>query len=60
MALYYLPVLIRSDRYFVSKLESDSIPGNRDHTEFNFVAYADDRVLAPLISLEDPGRIVLN
>src|SRR6185503_14686456 len=60
MALYYLPVLIRSDRYFVAKLESDSIPGNRDHTEFNFVAYADDRVLAPLISLEDPGRIVLN
>ncbi|MFI5130986.1 MAG: hypothetical protein ACHQFX_13375 [Chitinophagales bacterium] len=60
MALYYLPVLIRSDRYFVAKLESDSIPGNRERTEFNFVAYADDRVLAPLISMEDPGRIVLN
>ena len=41
MALYYLPVLIRSDRYFVAKLESDSIPGNREKTEFNFVAFAD-------------------
>lgn len=60
MALYYLPLLIRSDRYFVAKLESDSIPGNRDHTEFNFVAYADDRVHTPLITIEDPGKIVLN
>jgi hypothetical protein len=60
MALYYLPLLIRSDRYFVAKLESDTIPGNREHTEFNFVAYADDRVLAPLISIEDPDKIVLN
>jgi len=60
MGLYYLPLLIRSDRYFVAKLESDAIPGNRERTEFNFVTYADDRVLAPLISLEDPGKIVLN
>src|SRR5205809_1428340 len=60
MALYYLPVLIRSDRYFVAKLQSDAIPGNRDYTEFNFVTYAEDRVLAPLISIEDPDRIVLN
>ncbi|MBC7948443.1 MAG: hypothetical protein H7Y42_11220 [Chitinophagaceae bacterium] len=60
MALYYLPLLIRSDRYFVAKLESDAIPGNRDCTEFNFVAHADDRVLAPLITIEDPGKIVLN
>ncbi|TMI70697.1 MAG: hypothetical protein E6H09_15620 [Bacteroidetes bacterium] len=60
MALYYLPVLIRSDRYFVAKLQSDAIPGNRDCTEFNFVTYAEDRVLAPLISIEDPDRIVLN
>jgi hypothetical protein len=60
MALYYLPLLIRSDRYFVAKLESDSIPGNRERTEFNFVAHADDRVLAPLITIEDPGKIVIN
>src|SRR5258706_9228197 len=60
MALYYLPVLIRSDRYFVAKLESDAIPGNRERTEFNFVGFADDRVLVPLISIEDPGKIVLN
>jgi hypothetical protein len=60
MALYYLPLLIRSDRYFVAKLESDSINGNREKTEFNFVAYADDRVHTPLITIEDPGKIVLN
>ncbi|MBL7740768.1 MAG: hypothetical protein JNK14_16230 [Chitinophagaceae bacterium] len=60
MALYYLPLLIRSDRYFAAKLENDSIPGNRDNTEFNFVAYADDRVHTPLITIEDPGKIVLN
>lgn len=60
MALYYLPVLVRSDRYFVAKLESDSIPGHREQTEFNFVIYADDRVLAPLLTMEDPDRIVLN
>lgn len=60
MALYYLPLLIRSDRYFVAKLESDTIPGNRDNTEFNFVAHADDRVHTPLITIEDPGKIVLN
>jgi hypothetical protein len=60
MALYYLPLLIRSDRYFVAKLESDSINGNREKTEFNFVVYADDRVHTPLITIEDPGKIVLN
>jgi hypothetical protein len=60
MALYYLPLLIRSDRYFVAKLENDTITGNREKTEFNFVAHADDRVLAPLITIEDPGKIVLN
>lgn len=60
MALYYLPLLIRSDRYFVAKLESDAIPGNRDNMEFNFVAHADDRVHTPLITIEDPGKIVLN
>ncbi|MEI9809044.1 MAG: hypothetical protein WDO16_14950 [Bacteroidota bacterium] len=53
MPLYYLPLLIRSDRYFVAKLESDAIPGNRDNTEFNFVTPADDRVHTPLITIED-------
>lgn len=60
MALYYLPLLIRSDRYFVAKLESDAIAGSRENTEFNFVVYAENRVLSPLISMEDPGKIVLN
>ena len=60
MALYYLPLLVRSDRYFVAKLESDTILGNRETTAFNFVVYAEDRVVAPLISIEDPGKIVLN
>jgi hypothetical protein len=60
MALYYLPFLIRSDRYFVAKLESDTIAGNRERIEFNFVVHADDRVLAPLITIEDPGKVVLN
>lgn len=60
MTLYYLPLLIRSDRYFVAKLDSDAAAGNRDELEFNFVAYADDRVVTPLISLEDPRKLVLN
>ena len=64
MALYYLPVLIRSDRYFVTRLESnlrqtqtDKIPKEAD---FNFVVHAEDRVLTPLLTIEDPGKIVLN
>lgn len=60
MALYYLPLLIRSDRYFITKLDSDAVVGNREETEFNFVAHADDRVVTPLITIEDPGKIVLN
>jgi hypothetical protein len=60
MALYYLPLLIRSDRYFIAKLENDTIPGNRERTEFNFVVPADDRVLAPLITIEDPSKVSLN
>jgi hypothetical protein len=60
MALYYLPILIRSDRYFVAKLDSDAEPGFREETDFNFVAHADDRVMTPLITIEDPGRVVLN
>ena len=60
MALYYLPLLIRSDRYFIAKLDHDAVTGNREEMEFNFVAYADDRVMTPLITIEDPGKIVLN
>ena len=56
MALYYLPVLIRSDRYFVARLEHNSNAG----TDFNFVVHAEDRVLTPLLTIEDPGKIVLN
>lgn len=58
MALYYLPVLIRSDRYFVARLENagSSVP----ETDFNFVVHAEDRVLTPLLTIEDPGKIVLN
>ncbi|HEV7783416.1 MAG TPA: hypothetical protein VGO58_19210, partial [Chitinophagaceae bacterium] len=58
MALYYLPVLIRSDRYFVARLErtlASEVPA-----DFNFVVHAEDRVLTPLLTIEDPGKIVLN
>ena len=50
MALYYLPCLIRSDRYFITRLE----PGERNEADFNFVINADDRVFTPLLTLEDP------
>ncbi len=29
-------------------------------TDFNFVVHAEDRVLTPLLTIEDPGKIVLN
>ncbi len=58
MALYYLPVLIRSDRYFVARLENN--PSPRIETDYNFVVHAEDRVLTPLLTIEDPGKIVLN
>ena len=64
MALYYLPVLIRSDRYFVARLErriQQSLGGTTfNQTDFNFVIHAEDRVLTPLLTIEDPGKIVLN
>jgi len=60
MALYYLPLLIRSDRYFVAKLDSDSDPDSREEIDFNFVVHADQRVLTPLITIEDPARVLLN
>ncbi len=58
MALYYLPVLIRSDRYFVARMEQT----NKliQQTDFNFVVHAEDRVLTPLLTIEDPDKIVLN
>lgn len=55
MALYYLPCLIRSDRYFVTRLE----PGQKNEPDFNFVIGANDRILTALLTLEDPGRIIL-
>ena len=58
MALYYLPVLIRSDRYFVARLEQSNKAVQE--TDFNFVVHAEDRVLTPLLTIEDPGKIVLN
>jgi len=58
MALYYLPVLIRSDRYFVARLELSN--RTAQETDFNFVVHAEDRVLTPLLTIEDPGKIVLN
>ena len=60
MALYYLPLLIRSDRYFVAKLDSDAEPNCREETDYNFVVHADHRVLTPLITIEDPSRVLLN
>ncbi len=59
MALYYLPLLIRSDRYFIARLDKEWTPRTRE-TDFNFIAHADDRVFTPLISIEDPARVVLN
>ncbi len=58
MALYYLPVLIRSDRFFVARLEQSG--KTLRETDFNFVVHAEDRVLTPLLTIEDPGKIVLN
>lgn len=60
MALYYLPVLIRSDRYFVTRLEQDSRRKQGSIEDFNFVIHAADRVLTPLLTIEDPARIALN
>ncbi len=58
MALYYLPVLIRSDRYFIARLEQAN--KSVQETDFNFVVHAEDRVLTSLLTIEDPGKIVLN
>lgn len=71
MALYYFPILIRSDRYFIARLERSfqqaCLPDKQVQTgklqeemDFNFVVHAEDRVLTPLLTIEDPGKIVLN
>ncbi len=60
MALYYLPLLIRSDRFYIAKLDSDAPDGNRQETDFNFVIPADERVMIPIITLEDPYKVVMN
>src|SRR4026209_478448 len=61
MALYYLPVLIRSDRYFVARLERSLRSSSKfSEADFNFVVHAEDRVLTPLLTIEDPAKIVLN
>jgi hypothetical protein len=57
MALYYIPLLIRSDRYFIARLDDVQ---KEELPDFNFVIFSDDRVLTPLISLEDPSKVVLN
>src|SRR4051812_47579371 len=60
MALYYLPVLIRSDRYFITRLESDATGNPPADADFNFVIPTEDRVLTPILTIEDPMRVVLN
>ncbi len=58
MALYYLPLLIRSDRYFVARLEQDArVLTGRDPisgADFNFVVHqrtAYSRPCSPLKTL---------
>ncbi|MBK5271120.1 MAG: hypothetical protein JJE22_08915, partial [Bacteroidia bacterium] len=65
MALYYLPLLIRSDRYFIARLEDSGLQefqheSMNNEPDFNFVVNAEDRVLTPLLTIEDPSKIVLN
>mgnify|MGYP001550240536 CR=1 FL=1 len=59
MGLYYLPLLIRSDRYFIARLVKDNAGSNKE-TDYDFVVHAEDRVLAPLLTIEDPDKVVLN
>ena len=59
MALYYLPLLIRTDRYFIARLESDNL-SHKEEVDYNFVVHAEDRVLTPLLTIEDPDKVVLN
>jgi hypothetical protein len=59
MGLYYLPLLIRSDRYFIARLEKEDAGGNKE-TDYDFVVHAEDRVPAQLLTIEDPDKVVLN
>lgn len=60
MALYYVPLLIRSDRYFVTKLDRQTGDGMDVEAEFNFVIPSEDRILTPIITIEEPLKVVLN
>lgn len=60
MSLYYFPLLIRNDRYFVARLDDDSQPGNREELDFNFVIYAQDRTSTPVLSIENLKNAVIN
>lgn len=59
MGLYYLPLLIRSDRYFIARLEKDVADVNKP-VDYDFVVHGEDRVLTPLLTIEDPDKVVLN
>lgn len=59
MGLFYLPLLIRSDRYFIARLEKEN-PGCPKETDYEFVVHAEDRVLTPLLTIEDPDKVALN
>lgn len=56
MTLYYLPCLIRSDRYFITRLDQ----GLRQTPDFDFVIPAAERVHTPILTIEDPDKVVLN
>lgn len=56
MTLYYLPCLVRSDRYFITRLDQ----GVKDKPDFNFVIPAAERVHSPILTIEDPDKIALN
>lgn len=56
MTLYYLPCLVRSDRYFITRLDQ----GKKEKPDFNFVIPAAERVHTPILTIEDPDKIALN
>ena len=63
MSLYYIPLLVRSDRYFVVGLEpgaSRKSTGPDWVPDFNFVIPSQDRVFTPLVTIEEPGKTVFN
>lgn len=60
MSLFYFPVLIRNDRYFVARLDTDRVPQNREEIDFNFVIYVQERTSTPVLSIENCRHAVLN